>query len=200
MWFLLVAFKFSPWENVKSHRKHPTPDEVGRSPFCFILENVKSLTSKTHVWILKRIKRILEAVGYQVFCEVLNTMEHGIPQSRPRTPPSRESPGHVGPQTAQVPPCIFCSKSLDLHYAPVKADQFSVVSRLQLIPWKDFVTIDGKTNLPIGGCEDRCHQLLHCRNCFDHILEQLDWMHNANFFLCRTNCLSDKQIFLENLR
>ena len=57
---------------------------VEKQPACFILENVKGLTSKTHVWILKRIKRVLEAVGYQVFCEVLNTMEHGIPQSRPR--------------------------------------------------------------------------------------------------------------------
>ena len=53
-------------------------------PVIFVLENVKGLADKKNKWILKRMKRILEKVGYKVSCQLVYTKQHGVPQSRPR--------------------------------------------------------------------------------------------------------------------
>ena len=57
---------------------------VMRKPPVLGLENVKGLANVKNKWILKRIQRILKLAGYKCYCAVMDTKEHGIPQSRPR--------------------------------------------------------------------------------------------------------------------
>ena len=56
-----------------------------KKPKAFLLENVKNLTSHDKGRTYKIIKEKLEALGYYVKSEVLNSMTHGnIPQNRER--------------------------------------------------------------------------------------------------------------------
>lgn len=57
---------------------------IMKRPPIAVLENVRGLVDKKNKWILKRIKKILEKIGYRVKCDILNTKDHGIPQNRPR--------------------------------------------------------------------------------------------------------------------
>lgn len=57
---------------------------VVKRPPVFGLENVKGLASRGNKWILKRIQRILKLAGYKCYCAMMDTREHGVPQSRPR--------------------------------------------------------------------------------------------------------------------
>jgi len=56
-------------------------------PRAFILENVKRLIGHDDGNTFKQVLRSLNGIGdgaYEVKCQVLNTQEHGVPQSRPR--------------------------------------------------------------------------------------------------------------------
>jgi DNA (cytosine-5)-methyltransferase 1 len=53
-------------------------------PKHILLENVKGLTHKKHKPTLERIISELEKLGYQVFKQVLNTKDYGVPQNRER--------------------------------------------------------------------------------------------------------------------
>jgi len=63
----------------------------GKKPKAIILENVRSLRThnngKTYKEIaLEEIHRVLQDVlGYNVFCDILNSADYGIPQTRNRT-------------------------------------------------------------------------------------------------------------------
>ena len=57
--------------------KHKKPEHI-------LLENVKGLTHKKHKNTLNKIINELKLLGYQVFFEVLNTKDYGIPQNRER--------------------------------------------------------------------------------------------------------------------
>ena len=57
---------------------------IVKRPPVFGSENVKGLASRGNKWILKRIQRILKLAGYKCFCAMMDTREHGVPQSRPR--------------------------------------------------------------------------------------------------------------------
>ena len=63
---------------------HSVKYVLQKKPPVFVLENVKGLISDKHKWILKRISKCLSKAGYKCYCSLLNTEEHGIPQSRPR--------------------------------------------------------------------------------------------------------------------
>lgn len=53
-------------------------------PRIFVLENVKGLCFKRNLHVLKGIVAGLKASSYRVWYKVLNTRDHGVPQSRPR--------------------------------------------------------------------------------------------------------------------
>lgn len=55
-----------------------------KRPRVCIIENVKGLLEKKHAKVLQTIEGILQALGYEVHRRVLNTLDHGIPQSRQR--------------------------------------------------------------------------------------------------------------------
>lgn len=56
-----------------------------KSPKTFLLENVRGLTTKTHRETFEAILQALREDGkYEVTWRILNTMDYGIPQSRPR--------------------------------------------------------------------------------------------------------------------
>lgn len=55
-----------------------------KRPRCVVLENVKGLTFKKNAPVLAAIIRVLKTCGYRVWRRVVNTRQHGIPQSRPR--------------------------------------------------------------------------------------------------------------------
>ena len=55
-----------------------------KQPKVVIVENARGLTFKQHRHVLDDILRIMEQLGYVTKWRVLNTKEHGIPQSRPR--------------------------------------------------------------------------------------------------------------------
>ena len=58
----------------------------GKKPKAIILENVRSLKTHNKGKTYKEIHRILQDVlGYKVFCEILNSADYGIPQTRNRT-------------------------------------------------------------------------------------------------------------------
>ena len=57
-----------------------------KKPKALILENVRTLKTHDKGNTFKTIKRILEEdLGYKVFCDILNTANFGIPQTRNRT-------------------------------------------------------------------------------------------------------------------
>jgi DNA (cytosine-5)-methyltransferase 1 len=55
-----------------------------KKPKHILLENVKGLTHSKHRPTLDKIVSELKLLGYQVFYEVLNTKDYGIPQNRER--------------------------------------------------------------------------------------------------------------------
>jgi DNA (cytosine-5)-methyltransferase 1 len=55
-----------------------------KKPKHILLENVKGLTHRKHKPTLDKIIQELKSLGYQVFFEVLNTKDYGIPQNRER--------------------------------------------------------------------------------------------------------------------
>ena len=55
-----------------------------KKPRVVVLENVKGMTFQKHKHVLDDVKEILHNAGYSVFHRVLDTKEHGLPQSRPR--------------------------------------------------------------------------------------------------------------------
>lgn len=58
----------------------------GKKPKAIILENVRSLRTHNKGKTYKEIHRILQDVlGYKVFCEILNSADYGVPQTRNRT-------------------------------------------------------------------------------------------------------------------
>ena len=58
----------------------------GKKPKAIILENVRSLRTHNNGKTYKEIHRVLQDVlGYNVFCDILNSADYGIPQTRNRT-------------------------------------------------------------------------------------------------------------------
>lgn len=58
----------------------------GKKPDAVILENVRSLKTHDKGRTYREIQRILrEVLGYKVFCEILNSADYGVPQTRNRT-------------------------------------------------------------------------------------------------------------------
>ena len=61
-------------------------DTRGKKPKAIILENVRSLRTHNNGKTYKEIHRVLQDVlGYNVFCDILNSADYGIPQTRNRT-------------------------------------------------------------------------------------------------------------------
>ncbi len=57
-----------------------------KKPKAIVLENVRSLKTHDKGRTYKTIKNILENdLGYKVFCDILNTADYGVPQTRNRT-------------------------------------------------------------------------------------------------------------------
>ncbi|MBQ2922042.1 MAG: DNA (cytosine-5-)-methyltransferase [Tyzzerella sp.] len=57
-----------------------------RKPKAIILENVRSLKTHNNGKTYNEIHRILQdELGYKVFCEILNSADFGVPQTRNRT-------------------------------------------------------------------------------------------------------------------
>lgn len=60
--------------------------EKGQKPKAVILENVRSLKVHNNGKTYKEIHRVLQDVlGYKVFCDILNSADFGVPQTRNRT-------------------------------------------------------------------------------------------------------------------
>lgn len=60
--------------------------DKGHKPKVIVLENVKALRTHDHGRTFSTIKRILEEdLGYKVYDDILNSAEHGVPQTRNRT-------------------------------------------------------------------------------------------------------------------
>lgn len=60
--------------------------ERGKKPKAVILENVRSLRTHDNGRTYREIRRILEEeLGYKVYCEILNSADYGVPQTRNRT-------------------------------------------------------------------------------------------------------------------
>ena len=58
----------------------------GKKPKAIILENVRSLRTHNNGETYKEIYRILhDVLGYNVFCDILNSADYGVPQTRNRT-------------------------------------------------------------------------------------------------------------------
>ena len=57
---------------------------IVKRPAVSLFENVKGLLHKKHKRFTDFFKKCLKTCGYEVFMKVLNTKEHGVPQSRPR--------------------------------------------------------------------------------------------------------------------
>jgi DNA (cytosine-5)-methyltransferase 1 len=55
-----------------------------KKPKHILLENVKGMTHKKHKPTLDKIISELQSLSYQVFYEILNTKDYGVPQNRER--------------------------------------------------------------------------------------------------------------------
>ncbi|MBR1723113.1 MAG: DNA (cytosine-5-)-methyltransferase [Treponema sp.] len=63
-------------------------DRIDRNqkPKAIILENVKALKTHNHGRTYETIHHILQdELGYKVFCDILNSADYGVPQTRNRT-------------------------------------------------------------------------------------------------------------------
>lgn len=58
---------------------------VNHLPSVLILENVEALCNKLHIKALQSWQHKLETLGYHSYCEILNGVNYGIPQTRKRT-------------------------------------------------------------------------------------------------------------------
>lgn len=57
-----------------------------KKPTAIILENVRSLKTHNNGKTYEKIHRILrDELGYKVFCDILNSADYGVPQTRNRT-------------------------------------------------------------------------------------------------------------------
>lgn len=57
-----------------------------KKPAAIILENVRSLKTHNNGRTYEKIHRILQdELGYKVFCDILNSADYGVPQTRNRT-------------------------------------------------------------------------------------------------------------------
>ena len=54
-------------------------------PTIVLLENVTGFLHKRHKYTHKIMRKSFQALNYKVYMKVLNTKEHGVPQSRPRS-------------------------------------------------------------------------------------------------------------------
>jgi DNA (cytosine-5)-methyltransferase 1 len=83
---------FSSLQNTVATKDHVSVDLsveavrcIGLSkPKMFILENVKAFTFKNNKVYFDRMIDLLKPLGYKVEWKVLNSLDHGTPQSRPR--------------------------------------------------------------------------------------------------------------------
>eukprot|EP00438_Fugacium_kawagutii_P029611 Skav235425 [mRNA] locus=scaffold924:581231:582244:+ [translate_table: standard] len=57
---------------------------IYKRPMVSIFENVKGMLQKKHKRFTDLFRKVLKECGYKVYMKVLNTLEYGIPQSRPR--------------------------------------------------------------------------------------------------------------------
>lgn len=55
-----------------------------RAPRVIVLENVRRLLTHDKKRTFKKIKKVLEGLGYKVFFQVLNSADYGVPQVRNR--------------------------------------------------------------------------------------------------------------------
>lgn len=55
-----------------------------KRPTAFVLENVKQLVGHNKGETLNIILKSLESIGYNVYCDVLNALDYGLPQKRER--------------------------------------------------------------------------------------------------------------------
>ncbi len=56
-----------------------------KNPSCFVLENVKQLSTHNKGHTLSTILKKLDILGYKVYWKVLNALDYGLPQRRERT-------------------------------------------------------------------------------------------------------------------
>lgn len=60
-------------------------EKVNHLPSILILENVEALCNKIHIRAFQKWQQKLGELGYTSYCEVLNGINYGIPQTRKRT-------------------------------------------------------------------------------------------------------------------
>ena len=135
---------------------------VMRKPLVLGLENVKGLANVKNKWILKRIQRILKLAGYKCYCAVMDTKEHGIPQSRPR---------------------VYLIASLKKHLRPDRP--FSFPEPVPQPRLKRFLMNAGKVEKR-QSCPRVCFPMSHVRHLplNNYIYICVLWVGNMFFYVC----------------
>ena len=99
---------------------------IEKLPSVVVFENVAGLLHQKHKAVFRTINRVLKTLGYNVSHKLLNTKDHGIPQSRPRVyiigTDRGGSNNMVWPQEV---PCVGVEYFLQLKYVSVKLQHLS---------------------------------------------------------------------------
>ena len=119
---------------------------IEKLPSVVVFENVAGLLHKKHKAVFVTVNRVLTLLGYNVSHKLVNTKEHGIPQSRPRVYIIGTDRGGSGKmvwplQVQGVPVELFLQFKVD---TPVKLKHLSATAKENVKAAKDRWTISSE--------------------------------------------------------
>jgi len=86
--FPCQGFSMRGKRNILDHRNYLYKEYVrivkDKMPLCFVGENVQGLLSMDRGEFIKKIMQDFSECGYNVFCQLVNSKDYGVPQSRNR--------------------------------------------------------------------------------------------------------------------
>ena len=99
---------------------------IEKLPSVVVFENVAGLLHRKHKAVFRTINRVLKTLGYNVSHKLMNTKDHGIPQSRPRVYIIGTDRGGSNKMAwPQEVPCVGVEYFLQLKHLPVKLQHLS---------------------------------------------------------------------------
>lgn len=103
---------------------------IEKLPSVVVFENVAGLLHQKHKRVLQTLTRVLTRLGYSVSHKLVNTRDHGVPQSRPRVYIVGTSRGGRTKKMMEWPKAIQCFGAHHYLESSVKPDVLAPLTHL----------------------------------------------------------------------